>query len=64
MASDGTIYLPKLGLEDGGDEVKVAVRGNVEVVADDGSVMNGSGVISPGPFIQRFTWDGAEWWVG
>jgi hypothetical protein len=65
VAGSGTIYLPKLGPDDAGDEIKVALRsGGVDVVVDSDAVMNGSGSISPGPFLQRFTWDGAEWWVG
>ncbi len=65
VAGSGTIYLPKLGPEDAGDEIKVSVRaGSATILADDGTTINGTATISPGPFLQRFTWDGAEWWVG
>jgi hypothetical protein len=65
VAGDGTIHLPALKPEDAGDEIKVAVRaGSAAILADDGTVINGTATISPGPFLQRFTWDGAEWWVG
>lgn len=65
VAGDGTIYLPKLGPEDAGDKIEVAVRSGATalLVADTGVVVNGTATII-GLSFQRVTWDGAEWWIG